>query len=59
MFAQVPIHFIDCYMEPGNRKASDSTFSKLKYVINSLFARLPQTKVVVMGDYNENREVVT
>ena len=49
----VPVHLICCYLEPGNKQKTDGDIERILYLIDSILARLPQSKLIVVRDFNE------
>ena len=53
MYLHIPVHFITIYLEPNNKRDTDRTMKQLLHIVSSVQARLPSSKFVIMGDFNE------
>ena len=54
----VPIHFIACYLQPQDPSHTTETIKRLMFIIDDVLKRIPSSKFVIVGDFNENRAKV-
>ena len=53
-----PVHVITCYLEPQNKKMSDKGIRYIEYVLQLILGRLPYSRIILCGDFNERRHEV-
>ena len=58
-YHHTPIHIITVYVEPQNKKKSDRVVANLLDIVSQILDRLPNSKIIVSGDFNERRKEIT
>ena len=49
----VPIHIITCYVRNGGGKEAIQDIQRLDHTLNLILGRLPQSRVIIAGDFNQ------
>ena len=52
----VPVHIIACYTHSGHGKDAAQDISRLDHVLGLILGRLPNSRVIVAGDFNMQME---
>ena len=55
----VPLHIFCCYLQPNNKPSTDQTFARLKHAVQGVLSRIPSSRIVIVGDFNERIQEIS